>query len=142
MRPGTTLKHMTHEWQERLLKADINISNSGDNVVITPGSGEMPAAWDNPGTYIAIDQINLIPNAAVTMTFKNGATTDANNGTVPQASYGGPYSLAQNQGFVIDNPMQHQDGIVTLKPNKSFVINLGSGVQVSGFVRYRLMQAN
>lgn len=133
---------MAHEWQEGLLKQDININTIGDNVVITPNSGEMPKTWDNSGTYIAIDSINLVPAAGVTVTFKNGATTDANNGTVPQANYGGPYPFAQNQGFVLENAMENEHGVITLAPNKSFVINLSAGVQVSGFIRYRLLATN
>lgn len=128
--------------QEKLLKQDINISTSGDNIVITPGQGEMPAGWDNPATYIVIDSINLVPSNAVVLQMKDGATTDANNGTVPQKNYGGPYSLAQNQGFVLDNVMRDEHGIITLSPNKSFVLNLGAGVQVSGFIRYRLLMTN
>lgn len=133
---------MSHLWEEGLLKQDINISTAGDNVVITPGQGEMPAGWDNSGTYIAIDSINLIPAAAVTVQLKNGATTDANQGSVPQANYGGPYPFAQNQGFVLENAMENEHGVITLAPNKSFVINLSGGVQVSGFIRFRLLASN
>lgn len=110
--------------------------------MITIGQGEMPAGWDNPGTYIAIDSINLIPAAAVTVQLKNGATTDANNGSVPQANYGGPYPFAQNQGFVLENAFENEHGVITLAPNKSFVINLSAGIQVSGFIRYRLLASN
>lgn len=129
-------------FEERLLKADINISTSGDNIVITPGVGEMPSSWDNSATYIAIDVINLIPNASLIMQLKDGATTDANLATFPQTNYGGPYSLVQNQGFVLENTMKNEHGIITLKPNHSFVINLNGAVQVSGFIRYRLLMTN
>jgi hypothetical protein len=129
-------------WQEKLLTQNISINTSADNVVITPGQGEMPAAWDNPATYIAIDHMNLVPNAAVTLQIKNGATTDANNGTVAQTNYGGAYSLTANQGWVLENAFQNPDGVVTLKPNKSLVLNLGGAVQVSGFIRYRILSSN
>ena len=129
---------MSQIWEERLLEADINISAGGDNVIITPGAGQMPAAWDNKATYIAIDHINLVPNSAVTVQFKSGKSS----GEGAQTNYGGPYSLAQQQGFVLENAMQNTDGVITLAPNQSFVINLGSGVQVSGFVRYRIMSSN
>ena len=130
------------KYQEKILKQDINIASTGDNVVITIGSGEMPTAWENGAEYIAIDHINLIPNAAVTVQFKDGATTDANNATVPQANYGGAYSLNQYQGFVIENAIQSEQGIITLKRNHSFVINLSAPVQVSGFIRYRRIMSN
>lgn len=129
-------------YQEKLLKQDINISTVGDNTVITIGTGEMPAAWDNAQQYIAIDHINLVPATAVTVQLKNGATTDANNGTVPQTNYGGAYPFTASQGYVVDNVMGNEAGIITLQANKSFVINLSVGVQVSGFIRYRLLAGN
>lgn len=133
---------MAHIYEERLLKADININTAGDNIVITPGAGEMPATWENSAVYIAIDSINLIPSSAVTVQFKDGASTDANVGTFPQTNYGGAYSFAQNQGFVLENAMENEHGVITLKPNHSLVINLGGAVQVSGFIRYRLLSTN
>ena len=129
--PEGDTTNMSNDWQERLLKADINISSGGDNTIIAPGSGDMPAAWENGAQFIAIDQINLVPSGAVTVQFKDGST-----------AYGGAYALSQNQGFVLENSMRHQDGVITLSPNKNFVINLGSGVQVSGFVRYRIRSSN
>ena len=126
---------------ESLRKQDINISTTGDNIVITLSQGEMPTTWDAPGAFIAIDHINLIPNGSVTMQLKDGATTDANNGTVPQTNYGGAYSLSQYQGFVLENVVEYEKGIITLKPNHSFVINLSAPVQVSGFIRYRIVNA-
>lgn len=125
-------------WNERLLKQDINISSSGDNVVITPGSGEMPAAFDTPATYIAIDHINLLVNGAVVVQFKSGKSS----GEGTPKNYGGPYTLANGQGITLENPQQNTDGVITCNPNQSFVINLGSGVQVSGFIRYRLVMAS
>lgn len=129
---------MAQIWEEQLLEDDINISASGDNIVITPGSGNMPATWENKAVYIAIDHINLVPSAGVTMQLKSGKSS----GEGVQKNYGGPYPLAQNQGFVLENAMQNTDGVITLGPNQSLIINLGSGVQVSGFVRYRLMVSN
>ena len=131
------------EPQEKLLKQDINISTAGDNVVITVGQNEMPAKWDNPATRIVIDHINLVPSNAVTVQLKDGATTDANLATFPQTNYGGAYALQQSQGFILENAMHNiPSGVIELKPNHSFVINLGSGVQCSGFIRYRLLASN
>lgn len=126
---------MSH-YQEKLLKQDVSIASSGDNTVITIGSGEMPAGWDNASTYIAIDHINLIPASSVTVQFKNGTVAEGSS------NYGGLYSLTGNQGFVLENAIQNEHGIITLGPNKSFVINLGGAVQVSGFIRYRLLASN
>ena len=104
---------------ERLLKADINISSSGDNTIISaPGAGQ----------YLAIDHINLLPTTAVTVQFKDGTT-----------SFGGPYPLDAKQSLVLDNSSSSQEGIITTSANAAFIINLGSAVQVGGFVRYRII---
>lgn len=125
-------------YQERLLKQDLNIDTSGDNTVITVGSGEMPAGWDNPATCILIDHINLIATGSTTLQFKSGTSSESGH-----AVYGGVYTLAAGQGMVLENAMQNpDDGVMRLGPNKSFVINLGSSVQVSGFIRYRLKNSN
>lgn len=129
-------------YQSALLKADVSISAAGDNTIITIGAGEMPTGWDNSATYIAIDHINLVPASAVTVQLKDGASTDANIATSPQTNYGGAYQLTSNQGFVLENAIQNEHGLISLKPNHSFVINLSGAVQVSGFIRYRLLMTN
>lgn len=121
-------------FQEKFRKADINISAIGDNIVIAPGLGltsGMPATWDNPGTFIAIDFITLIPSGNVTLQMKDGST-----------AYGGPLPLVASQPFVFENGVRNQHGIITLSPNNNFVINLSAAVQVTGFIRYRLLAEN
>jgi len=103
---------------DKLYKADIDISSSGDNTVIAA-----PA-----GSFIAIDHINILPTSAVTVQLKDGAT-----------AYGASYPLDAKQGLVFDNVMAHRDGIITMSNSSAFVINLGGAVQVSGFVRYRIV---
>jgi len=107
-------------YSEHLLKADINISSSGDNTIIV-------APTDS---FIAIDHINLIPTSAVDLQLKDGTT-----------AYGGAYPLDSKQGFTLENTLQIDKGIITLSRNTAFIINLGSAVQVSGFIRYRLVGA-
>ena len=104
-------------YPERLNKADISIASSGDNTII---------AAPTDGAYIVIDHLNLVPTSAVTVQFKDGST-----------AYGGAYPLDTKQGFVLENAIHNDDGVITLRPNQAFVINLGGAVQVSGFVRYR-----
>lgn len=105
-------------YENNLLKADIDISSAGDNTIISaPTSG-----------YIVIDHINFVPTAAVTIQLKQNAT-----------NYGGAYPLDSKQAFTIENAIQNPQGIITLKPGEAFVMNLGAGVQVSGFVRYRIV---
>ena len=103
---------------ENLKKADINISSSGSNTIIAaPATG-----------FIVIDHINFIPTSAVAVQLKDGST-----------SYGGAYPLDAKQAFVLENNILHQKGIITCSPGNAFVINLGSAVQVGGFVRYRII---
>ena len=108
-------------YQERLLKADINIATSGDNTIINAPTG-------TPAAYIVIDHINLSPAATTTVQFKTGST-----------AYGGAYTLAQSQGLVLENAIQNEDaGVIMCGPNEAFKINLGGNVQTSGFVLYRI----
>ena len=106
-------------YNEKLYKADINIASSGDNTIISA-----PAT----GQFIAIDHINLLPTTAVAVQFKDGTT-----------AYGGPLPLGTLQALALENSMQHQDGVITCSSGSAFVINLGSAVQVGGFVRYRIV---
>ena len=104
---------------EDLLKADINISTSGDNTIINaPGLGQ----------YLAIDFVSLLPTTAVTVQFKDGTT-----------NYGGPLPLAAQQALTWENSSRQQKGIITCSDNSAFVINLGGAVQVGGMVRYRIV---
>jgi len=106
-------------YENNLLKADIDIASAGDNTIIAaPSAG-----------YIVIDHINFVPTSAVTIQLKQG--TDA---------YGGAYPLDSKQAFTIENAIQSPQGIITLKPAEAFVINLSDAVQVSGFVRYRVIK--
>lgn len=103
---------------ETLEKADINISTSGDNtIILAPGDGK----------YLIIDHINLVPAAIVTVQLKDGTT-----------NYGGAYSLTASQGFVLENSMHNEHGVITCSNNSAFKINLSGAVQVSGFIRYRI----
>lgn len=104
---------------ETLEKADINIASAGDNTVIAaPGDGK----------YLVIDHINFIASSTVTVQFKDGTT-----------AYGGSYSLVQGQSVVLENSMQNEHGVITMSNNAAFVMNLSGAVQVSGFIRYRII---
>jgi len=105
-------------YSENLRKADISISSSGDNTIISaPTSG-----------YIVIDHINFIPTTAVSVQLKDGTT-----------EYGGAYPLDAKQAFVLENAMGSDKGVITLTPKTAFVINLSGATQVSGFLRYRVI---
>jgi hypothetical protein len=112
-------KHMSFDYHETLEKADINISTSGDNTII---------AAPDTGKYIAIDFIQFLPTSAVTVQFKDGST-----------NYGGPLPLDAKQALTTENAMKNEHGVFTMSDNSAFVINLSSGVQVGGIVRYRII---
>lgn len=104
---------------EDLKTAVISIASSGANTIISaPGAGK----------YIAIDHINLVVTTAVAVTFKSGTT-----------ALSGAYPLATQQSLALENTVQAQKGIITCADNEAFNITLGSAVQVSGFVRYRIV---
>lgn len=98
----------------------INITTSGDNTII---------AAQGEGTYIAIDHINFIATTSVGLTFKSGST-----------SLSGAYPLDTKQAVALDNAMCAEKGIITCGNNEAFIINLDGAVQVSGFIRYRIVQ--
>ncbi len=110
-------------WNDHLLKADINLNTSGDNTVIAaPGVGRQ----------ICIDHLNLkLDTNANTIQLKDGST-----------AYGGAYPLVASEGMIIENTIKNQNGIITLSANSAFKINLSASHQVSGFVRYRIQEAN
>lgn len=110
---------MTQIYGERLKNVAISIASSGDNTIISaPTNG-----------YIAIDNINFVPNAAVSVKLISGST-----------DLTGTYSLTANQGFTQDNTFLNPDGIITCAVGEAFKINLSGAVQVSGFCRYRIIQ--
>lgn len=110
---------MVQIYAENLKKADINISSSGNNTIISaPTNG-----------YIVIDHINFLAgSSSVNVQLKDGAT-----------NYGGLYQLTSNQAITLENTIQNEKGIITLTPGNAFIINLSAAVQVSGFVRYRVI---
>jgi len=104
-------------YENNLLKADINFATSGDhNVIAAPSAG-----------YIAIDHINFLPDSALHIQLKDGST-----------NYGGAYYL-NNQAFTLENAFDNPKGVITLSAGEAFVINTDAAVQVSGFVRYRIV---
>lgn len=112
-------------FQESLLTAIIDTASSGDNDLIAAPTG---------GAYIAIDFIQVIPSNAVTIQFWS-------NGSSGGTKLTGPYPLSQQQVLTNENVFQNQHGIMECKPNQKFTMNLGSGVQCGGFVRYRIVDS-
>lgn len=103
---------------DRQKNEKIDIAASGDNILISaPTNG-----------YIAIDHINILPTSAVTVKFKAGST-----------ELTGPYPLDAKQALTLENPSDWQNGLMQTDPGEAFSINLGSAVQVGGYVRYRII---
>ncbi len=109
---------MSQIYFERLATATIDVNSSGANTLIAaPTNG-----------YIAIDHINILPTTAVTVTFKSNTT-----------ALTGPYPLDTKQALTLENAYHNTDGVITCKPGEAFVMTLGSGVQVGGMIRYRIV---
>ena len=109
---------MPQVYAENLKTAVISCAASGDNTIIAaPTDG-----------YIAIDHLNLVNTSAVSLKFVSGST-----------DLSGTYPLAEKQPITLENAMHNEKGVITCGRNEAFIINLGSAVQVSGFVRYRII---
>ena len=105
-------------FDERLQKADISFTASGDNTVISaPSVGR-----------IAIDFVVLRVEAPTTVQLQDGST-----------AYGGAYAMDKHDSLSFENSMRNRDGVITLSLGSAFKINSTAAVQVSGFVRYRIL---
>ena len=110
------------EWINKLYKADISFSAGGDSTVIAaPGLGKR----------LAIDFLYLQTTGASNITLKDDTP-----------AYGGVLPVAANGVVRLENNILNQDGVITLSPNLAFVVNSSASTQVSGFVRYRIMEGN
>ena len=101
----------------------INISTSGDNTLIS--------APTTTGNYLAIDFMLFLPTTAVSITLYDGTSAET------QTALSGPLPMDAKQAVVAENAIQNVRGVITLSPNKSFVMNLGDAVQVGGWIRFR-----
>lgn len=98
--------------------ARISVSGTSNTIIAAPGAGK----------FIAIDHINLLPTLAATVTFKSGST-----------NLTGDYPLDAKQAFTIENSIRSPRGVMTCAANEAFVMALASGVQVDGYVQYRII---
>ena len=109
---------MTTLFSEDQRNVVIDISSSGDNTIIAaPTNG-----------FIAIDHINFMPTSAVSVVLKRGST-----------SLSGAYPLDAKQALTLENPSDWAKGVQNTNPTEAFILNLSSAVQVSGFIRYRII---
>jgi hypothetical protein len=110
---------MSVQFPETTRKADINFNASGDNTIIAAA----PA-----GKRIRIDHINFMPAAATNIQLKDGATP-----------YGGAYPMLASTLAFMENTTLDQHGLIELSDGQAFVMNSSVATQVSGFVKYRLL---
>jgi hypothetical protein len=110
---------MAQIYDETLRNLPVSISTSGDNTIIAaPGVGKR----------LAIDHLNYMPASAVNVTLKSGSN-----------SLSGAYPLTTSQGSVFENVMANDHGVIECNDNEAFIINLSGAVQLSGFVKYRII---
>lgn len=115
-------------YNETLEQLAVSFSTSGDNTVIpAPGAGR----------YLAIDFLQFVPAADVTITYWNGPSTGAP--TTTNYAISGAMPFKANQPVSIENALHNEHGVLTCDDNQPFVINLGSAVSVTGFTRYRII---
>lgn len=109
--------------QLQILGVAINASSNGNNTVVAAVSGKR----------ILVIGYKYIATSAVT------ATWESSGGTVLD----GPCALAANGGAQEPNPSPNDDGtfigLFATLPGEGLVLNLGSGVQVGGNVRYAVV---
>lgn len=104
---------------ERRINLPLSISTSGSQEVIAaPGAGKR----------IAIDHINLIVTSAVTLTFYSATN-----------ALSGAYPFDTKQAMVLENTTSDPEGVIACNDNEAFNITLGGAVQVSGFIKYRIL---
>lgn len=111
------------EYQESLENGVVSFSATGDNTVIAaPGAGK----------YLAIDFLQFVPSADVTLTYYAG----------PQASgtaLSGAMPFKANQAVTIENAMHNEHGIITCDNNTAFNIFSSGTSTITGFCRYRII---
>jgi hypothetical protein len=109
---------MSQVYSGHLKNKVLSIASSGVNEVIAaPSDG-----------YIVIDHINLVNTSAVSVTFKSATT-----------ALSGVYPLAEKQPITLENAYHSEQGVITCGRNEAFNIELSGAVQVSGFIRYRII---
>ena len=107
-------------FSDKQYSAVISCASIGANTLI-----EAPSAG-----RIVIDHIHAIPEAATTMTLTSGST-----------ALTGVENYDPQQAFTFENPDEWRDGVFTCGFKEALVLTLGSAVQVSGYVKYRILDA-
>ena len=106
---------------EKSLNAAISFAAAGVNEIIAaPTAGR-----------IVIDHINLLSNGDTTLTLRKGST-----------DFSGGYLVGTGQGLAFDNTIGDRDGLLDCGLLTAFNINNSNAIQISGFVKYRILDAH
>ena len=95
----------------------VNISSSGDSVLVAGASGETVYLMD----------LCLVVGGATTLTFKDGST----------ASSFGPFVFPGSGTFTLQNMGGIHKAYMRTSSGNNLVLNSSNSVQISGVVRYR-----
>lgn len=98
----------------------IDFAAAGDNALYTPS---------NDTSYSYIQQIAILPEDTVTMTFF--AEDAASN----QRQLTGPMTYSPGQGFVFEFFNQNQPWFIRLRPGERLIVNTSAAVQCGGFLQ-------
>jgi hypothetical protein len=105
-------------FSDKQYQVAISCASAGDNTLIAaPSKGR-----------ITIDHIHAIPEGSTTITVKHGST-----------AFTGVENYDPQQAFTLENADGSYEGIFTCGFQEALVLNLGSAVQVSGYIKYRIL---
>ena len=104
---------------DKRIQLSVNTSTSGDNELIAaPGSG----------SFLAIDFLTLHPNGGAQTLIIKRASTEVFREV-----------LDDNQPFTVENAIHDPEGIITCGDNEAFNLNLSAATQVTGYIKYRII---
>jgi len=119
---------MSDNFIETFETGAVSFSGTGDNTIIAaPGAGK----------YLAIDFLQFVPSADVTLTMWNGPSTVSPTNT--NFAISGDMPFKANQPNTIENAVRNEHGILTCDDNQPFVIKSSGASTVTGFMRYRII---
>jgi hypothetical protein len=106
---------MLNAASNQLTATPVNISSSGDNIVVSGANGKVTRVY----------KLFIVATSSVTLTFKDGASN----------SLSGPIALAANESLTLS--FDNASPWFQTTAGNNFIINLGSGVQVSGVAYFQ-----
>lgn len=99
--------------------------------LITTDTDTTIIAAPTDGRRPVVDFIHIYINAAGSFSVKDTAGTPVT--IIPTLT------VAAQQGFVLENAMEHEDGVWYTLPNQGYVITTAGGCQIAYWGKYRLV---